>query len=68
MCDILNQSSQTVNTVISNHDLGSWVDETKQDHIDDRVNLKIAEGVKKAVYLITSKFDVLLQQKVKLMI
>jgi hypothetical protein len=29
--------------------------------LDERVNLKIAEGVKKAVHLITSKFDVLLE-------
>jgi len=57
MCDILNQSSQTVKTVVSNHEEAG---EGQLEQLEDRVNHKIAEGVKKAVHLITSKFDTLL--------
>ena len=57
MTDILNNSSHTVLTVVSHQqDCGSSHQPAEADHqkcIDDRVNIKIAEGVKKAVHLIT---------------
>lgn len=36
--------------------------------IDDRVNQKIAKGMKKAIHLIVGKFDDMYQEKMKLFV
>ena len=37
-------------------------------NIDERVNGKIAAGMKKAVHLLVDKFDILLQNRLKLVL
>lgn len=36
--------------------------------VDDRVNIKIANGIKKAMHLIIERIEVLIQSKVKLVV
>ena len=62
-------SGNIIESEINGH-LGLEIEDPEADvfrNIDERINCKIAAGMKKAIHLIVERFDDLFQQKLKML-
>ena len=67
MSEFVAEGEEAAAAPLANFDLENSCDSQQLKNLDDRINCKIAAGMKKAIHLIVQRFDNLFQQKLKML-